>query len=532
MTKTGIAGEAGKMGMTRKTWVAGAAWLVATLLGAPVHAASSSVGGAEPEVRELASASPRAAALVDDAESAARGGASKQAWNLYSEAWTLAPRSAIPARGICRLTLALGIQSEEERRAAGEACTRALLLGGTPEDIRNKVASLIDGDPLPTMDDLVAASLAADGAARTGPGQPWGPAARGDLALRVGDRELLDAAIAELRTIAPDHPETRRLSALATGTRGHWAWAGRLAVVLLFVFTIAHAVRARLRRSRRALPAVVTIVALLFVARPAAAAAAIDDAHPERSVPTPAQQLSDPLSFAELLMELGGRAEAATARRDHAAAARYYAALAGAVPARSYAFEKLCDAFEASGRRAEAIEACGSALSRQGTTAADFTHFVKLLLAKDGPLSGAERKQAETAIAALDREPRAALIAVCLRCNVAAHDHDLPALETCTAALVAEAPADPRTIAFQWALAIEKDDRPGADALASRAIAAGLDRDTVARLRSATLGTRAVRVARALRWGLEAAVAFVIVALGVGALVRYLERARRRTVLS
>ena len=521
--------KAGMMGTTR---AAGAAWLIAMLLAPAATAASSSAGGAELEASELVAASSKAAALVAGAESAARQGASKQAWNLYSRAWALAPRSAIPARGICRLTLALGIQTGEERRAAGEACTRALLLAGTPEDIRNRVASLIDGDPLPTMDDLVSASLAADGASRTGPEQPWGPAARGDLALRLGDRELLDAAVAELQRIAPDHPEAHRLTALASESPGRWMWVGRLGIVLLFVFTIAHATRARLRQSRRTPLAVVTVVALLMVARPAAAAAAIDDAHPERSVPTPAQQLSDPLSFADLLMELGGRADAATARHDHPAAARYYAALAQAVPERSYAFGKLCDALEASGQRAEAIEACGSALSRQGTTAADFSHFVKLLLAKEGPLTSAERKQAETAIAALDRAPRATLIAARVRCNVAAHDHDLPALEACTARLVADAPSDPSTVAFQWALAIEKNDRAGADVLAVRAVAAGLDRDAIARLRSATIGTRAFRVARALRWGLQAAIAFVLVALGVGALVRYLERARRRTVLS
>jgi hypothetical protein len=521
-----------KTGKSRKTRVARAAWLIAMLLGPAAHAASSSAVGGELEARELAAVSARAAALVTDAESAAREGASKQAWNLYAEAWSLAPRSAIPARGICKLTLALGIQTGEERRAAGEACTRALLLGGTPEDIRNKVAALIDGEPLPTMDDLVSASLAADGASRTGPEQVWGPAARGDLALRLGDRELLDAAVAELRRIAPDHPETRRLIALAAAPPARWSWVGRLAVVLLFILTIVHATRARLRRSRRALLSIVTVVALLVVARSTAAAVTIDDAHPERSVPTPAQQIADPLKFADLLMELGARADAATARHDHPAAARYYVALAQAVPERSYAFDKLCEALEASGQRAEALEACGSALSRQGTTAADFTHFVKVLLAKEGPLTIAERKQAETVIAALDREPRAALIAARVRCNVAAHDHDLSALEACTARLVADAPFDPSTIGFQWALALEKNDHAGADALAARAVAAGLDRDTVARLRSATIGTRAYRVARALRWGLEGAIGFVIVALGVGLLVRFVERARRRTVLS
>ena len=518
--------------LTGKTRAAGAAWLTAMLLGPAAAAAPSSVGGTELEVRELASASARAVSLVDEAGRAAREGASKQAWNLYSEAWTLAPRSAIPARGICRLALALGIGTAEERRAAGEACTHALLLGGTPEDIRNKVAALVDGDPLPTMDDLVSASLAADGASRTGPEQVWGPAARGDLAVRLDDRELLDAAVTELRRIAPDHPETRRLVALATRTPGPSTWLGRLAIVLLFAFTIAHATRARLRQSRRALLAFATVVASLLVARPAAAAAAIDDAHPEWSVPTPAQQLSDPLSFGDLLMELDARAQAATARHDHAAAARYYGALAQAVPQRGYAFGKLCDTLEASGQRAEAIKACGSALSRSGTTAADYTHFVKLLVAKDGPLTSAERKQAEIALAALDREPQAVLIAARVRCNVAAHEHDLPALEACTARLVAAAPADPSTIAFQWELAIEKSDRAGADALATRAVAAGLDRQTVARLRRATIGTRAFRVAKAVRWGLEAGIAFLILALGVGAAVRYVERARGRTVLS
>jgi tetratricopeptide (TPR) repeat protein len=516
-----------KMGSTRAK---SAAWLIATLLGPAAYAASSSVGGTELEARELAAASPEASALVASAEQAARTGSVKEAWRLYGQAWSLAPRSPIPGRGVCRLALALGIETAQQRRAAGESCTRALLLGGSPEDIRDKVASLIDGDPLPTMDDLVAASLAADGAARTGPGQPWGPAARGDLALRLGDRELLDRALAELREIAPDHPETRRLVALATALPTRWARVGRLALLLLFVLTIAHAVRGRLARHRRAALSVVAGVLFVFVARPALAT--IDDAHPERSVPTPAQQMADPLRFADVLMELGVRAEAATGRQDHAAAARYYAALAKAVPAQSYAFTKQCEALEASGRREEAIAACGTALSRQGATAADLTHFVKLLLAKDAPLTAKERQLADAAIAVLEREPRAALIAARVRCNLATHEHDLAALEACTATLVAAAPSDPTTIGFQWALALENNDRPGAQALASRAVAAGLDGDTVARLHRATIGTRAVRVARALRWGLEAGLGFVIVALGAGVLIRHLERARRRTVLS
>ena len=50
-----------KMGQIR---AARAAWLLATWLGPAAHAASSSAGGSELEVRELGSVSPKAAALV------------------------------------------------------------------------------------------------------------------------------------------------------------------------------------------------------------------------------------------------------------------------------------------------------------------------------------------------------------------------------------------------------------------------------------------------------------------------------------
>jgi hypothetical protein len=521
------------MNRTGKTSVAGAAGLIAMLFAPASHARSGSVGGTELERRELGAVSPEASALVDGAERAVEDGHPKEAWSLFGRAWSLAPRSPLPSRGICRLALALGIQTAAQRNAAGEACTNALLLGGTPEDIRDKVASLIDGDPLPSMDDLVSASFAADGAARTGPGQPWGPAARGALALRLGDRELLEAAVAELRRIAPDHPETERLVALAAPRTTPWIWVWRLAVVLTFVLTVAHAVRRRLRPRRGAggpvLVAATTLLMAIATATPAAAAA-IDDAHPEKSVPSGAQQLADPLKFADLLSDLGARAEAATARGDHAAAARYYRALTQAVPTRAYAFAKLCEALEATGQRQSAIAACGTALTRQGTTAGNYSQFVRVLLDQEDQLSGQERQQAEAAIAALEKEPRATLIATRVRCNVAVHEHDVSALEVCTTKLAAAAPDAPSTLGFEWALAIEKNDRATAQRLAGRALASGLDQDVVARLQRASVGSRATRLARGLRWASEATLAFLLLALGTGAAVRHLERTRRRTV--
>src|SRR4051812_45708366 len=68
---------------------------------------------------------------------------------------------------------------------------------------------------------------------------------------------------------------------------------------------------------------------------------AIDEEHPERSVPTPEQALKNPLEMGYLVMDLVARAEAASQRGDHAAAVRYYAAIAKAVPERSVSYTKM-----------------------------------------------------------------------------------------------------------------------------------------------------------------------------------------------
>jgi hypothetical protein len=516
--------------ITSKTMVGGAAWLSAALLASLAHAASKPVAQTGAERRGLAAASPEASALIAGAEAAAGAGRPREAWELFGRAWSLVPRSSVPPRGICRLALALGIQTVEQRAAAQTACTNALMLGGTPEDMRNRAAAWVGGTMRPSMDDLVSASLAADGAARTGPGQPWGARARADLAVRLGDREMLDAAVTELRRVAPDDEQTGRLIGLSAARASSWIWAGRLALALALLVTAAHALWRRRTRPPvgGASLAASSIVMLALLGAAPVAASPIDEAHPEASVPTPAQQLANPLAFADLLTDLGARADAATARGDHAAAARYYAALAKAVPGRTYAFAKLCDALEASGQRDPALVACRTALTRQGTTAGDYTHFVRLLLAREAPLTADERRQAEVAIGALEQEPGATLIATRVRCNLALHEHDQPALEACATKLAAAAPNDSSTIGFEWALALEKHDQSAAERLAGRAAAAGLDGNVIARLQRATAAPRVRRTARALRWALEGALSVLLLAFLYAAAARALVRARRR----
>ena len=458
---------------------------------------------------------------------AVSGTSPKEAWEIFRRAWALDPRSPAPPRAICRLALGLGISTREQRSAARNACETAQRLGGTPEDMRNRVAATVIGEPRPSMEDVALASLAADGASRVGPGQLWGPLARADLALRLGERDLLDAAVADLRRIAPEHPQTRRLVARASAHASFWIWLGRIAVGLLLFGTVAHALARGWASRRRGGRAVVVstfaaLLVLLTATRAAASPAAspIDDAHPEASIPGPAEQLANPLAFANLITELGSLADAATKKGDHAAAARYYTALAKAVPNRAYSYANLCDALAAEGRRAEALIACRVALTRQDTSADDYARFVRVLLAKRARLDPEERKQADIAVAALDTEPRAALIAARVRCNIATHEHDLPLLEACTATLSAAEPNDARTLGFAWALALEKHDLPLARRLGAQAVAAGLDRDVAANLRRATGEPASRRWIHGLRWALGGALSFLALLLLVALVAR------------
>jgi tetratricopeptide (TPR) repeat protein len=194
------------------------AFLLSTL------ACARAMAGVSLEQQELAAVSPEAAALVDQAHAAARAGHAKEAWELFGRAWPLAPRSPLPSRGICRLSLALGIETESQWKAARAACQSALMLGGTHEDLHNKLAAdlFVNGKLKPTMEAFVTASADADGAVRMSPVEPWGYAARGDLAFWLGDRALLESSLSDLRRVAPDHAETRRVTALSRVQASPW----------------------------------------------------------------------------------------------------------------------------------------------------------------------------------------------------------------------------------------------------------------------------------------------------------------------
>jgi hypothetical protein len=529
-------------GLCKHTWIPRAALVSTTTLLAVSAFADPAV---EPTRREQSQASgvPTPAsepeALVSEAEGAARAGHLGSAWEILARAWKAAPSSPAPARAMCRLAILHGKQPSAEA-----ACQRALVLGWTPEDMRNRVAAWVMGPAAPAMEDLMSASFMADGAVRVAPNQPWGYRARCDLALRLENREMLDSCIGDLKRVAPDSQEMKQALALGAARGPFKVWAGFLVVGFAVLSTVLHAFgrvwprrgRATGTRTTTAPLAIVLILVWSGTARatpslPETAGFSINDANPEASVPSPEKQLDNPMAFSEFLQQLIERAQASTKNGAHTLAARYYAALTKAVPQRAYAFGKLCDSLAASGDRDNALTACRTALVREGATVGDFTRFVRLLLAKSDPLNASERKQVDVAIAQVAKQPKATIVTEKLRCELALHENDLPALGVCSAKLAVAAPNDPKTISYEWALALDRRDAPAARRLVERARRTGVHRDVVAKMQEATHALGASRTTRAVRWALVGAGGTLLAALLVVA-SRGIAGLRRRRLAS
>jgi len=275
----------------------------------------------------------------------------------------------------------------------------------------------------------------------------------------------------------------------------------------------------------------------------------IDDADPESSVPSAQEAISRPLHMGYWVMLVSDRAEAAMARGDHAAAVKYFRALAKAVPERSVSFAKICAAYDAMGDWDNAVTNCKTALGKAGVKLDDYVHFVRLVLAKPKALGSAEIADLDASIAHLEVElgktrpaaaatetgqPRDAagsqLLVQQLRCELGARLEDARRLEACTRALSTLAPDDPRTIAFGWALALAKQDWDEAEQVVGRARRVGLARDAVERMESKLRSARdRASGLPSVIGGTRGAIAFGLVALLASAVVLGRRKLRLRT---
>ena len=190
-------------------------------------------------------------------------------------------------------------------------------------------------------------------------------------------------------------------------------------------------------------------------------------------------------------------------------AAHFYAALAKAAPTVAYPPRALCVELEAAGDTEKAVQACRTAITRAGSTEADYVRFVSLVIASKAPLPADERKELGTVIKHLEQETNGDTASTTLRCEMDLRFKDIPALEDCTARLARQAPNDPKTISLQWALAVEKRDRGAAMTLLDRARSLGVNATALAKMQE---GTEAILRRRVQRFGI-----LLVAALFLGA---------------
>lgn len=472
------------------------------------------------DLRRVAAAHPKAVALFEQAEAARRSGKLAEAEALLARARKHADRSPLLARTHCRVLTELG-----RRDQALEACQQALDTGGSPLDLRATVGALMSGDGSSVLDDLRRATQQAEAARRRMPKEPWGYAAECDIAIRLHDSDLMSWCVAELERVAPGHEETlrarRALEASVPTLRFIVGWG---LIGLLGAGTLAHAGSRRRRGLRkRVIANSAAAMTLAFATSPAqaepesgaidsAAASAesapgaitppgaalpsrqsygmsqwpIDEADPERTVPTPAQRDSNPLQYGYHIMDLTDKASAAAERGDHLAEAKFYRAIAKAAPERAVAFAKLCRAYAAAGEREQAIQACTQAAARPGITVGDQVFFARLFLENDGELGPEDTSKIDTIVDYVGRVEAGKLLAIDLGCELAVRLWDSARLERCTADFEKAAPGDPKALQYQWALAMVHEDHQKAEELVSKARELGLPADKIAKMEEGT----------------------------------------------
>ena len=213
---------------------------------------------------------------------------------------------------------------------------------------------------------------------------------------------------------------------------------------------------------------------------------AIDDANPASNIPTEREKNEDPLEFGYWLQAVAVRAEAASKRGDHSAAAGYYDALGRAAPDRAVGFMKACEEYEAAGDIEKAIDRCVGALSRDGLRLGDSARAIDVVLRKQGPLGARETAAISEALARVKNDPAGSSLFDDLECRVASRTLDIARLRECTSALVARAPNDARTISYEWALAVAEGNTQQAGRLVQRAEAEGAAPDEVRRMKEET----------------------------------------------
>jgi hypothetical protein len=170
--------------------------------------------------------------------------------------------------------------------------------------------------------------------------------------------------------------------------------------------------------------------------------------------------------------------------------------------------------------------ACRTVLTIEGSTTTDYIHFIQLALTKSGKPSPDEHKEMEAVIAHLAAQPDMGITPAVLRCDVALKFEDVKTLESCTQELARLAPKDPRTVSYQWALAVQKKQRSVALQLIDRAREAGVSTAGITMMESQTSQMVKRQIGRFVLIGLGAVLFGFLVKAGF----RHVMKRRRLSV--
>jgi tetratricopeptide (TPR) repeat protein len=433
----------------------------------------------EYEMRVERALSPQAAELMEKGKSLAVAGKLEEAVGLFRRSEALLPNSPLPKRLICEGMTALGRGTE-----ALHACYQSMQIARTNLAVRAVVRALVVGRDLPTLTHVAEALMYASSERARAPNHWVLSSALCDIAERIGDLSMLQRCTGELVRLAPDADETKQALALLNAKCPPIRfWVGWIALGLAIVGTAAHVLRRGVARvSRAPIQAVgAAVVALGFVLGATGTAHAqekptgwlttwpINEDDPESSVPDAKKRNEDPLQFGYWLQDVALKGEVYAKHGMHDKAIKFYRALAKAVPDRAISFSRLCTEYEAIDDREKAIASCGMAISLQGVTQGDYAHYVHLVLAKTGPLTSQDVGFLNLAIEGFKKDPQAHPLVDKLECEVGTRTSNVELLRECTTALVASAPNDLQTIAFQWALAMQEGKLDDARGLLERA---------------------------------------------------------------
>lgn len=492
-------------GALRFQFFRGAALACVAAFGLAASAAPLRYGVDETEVIWLDSKHPDLAAMLKEGEALLAKSPSRadvqRAATLFGEASDAQPQSAFLARRHCQALSALGAKDKALaacKRATNNNTNSALVM-------RAMVGAMMSGPDAPTPAEVGNALMLAQRVAKLMKDEPWGAAAECEVAAKLGDTEMLTRCVTTLKTLAPEHYETRRFAALLEQSRPGWkTFLGLVALAAAMVVTALHAL-AKKTRGAPAVAAVALVGASLSVPglaradeEPAAEVPAaerpheadtndavaakenrragalsskypIDPANPEASVPTPEQRDNDPLEYGYYLMDLGDMAEKAKAGGDHLRAAMVYRAMAKAVPDVPVAFVKACEEYELAKDLAKAAEFCAAAITLKGVTLADYSHYARVALAKKGPVAPSDAANLDLVVKHLKDDPKTRSVGLDIQCTLGARLGDEKRLAACTPELAEAAPGSFKATFFEWSLAINQKNFGAAEKLLARA---------------------------------------------------------------